>query len=153
MLTLLAAFAAFAACSDDDPSYGPPGGIAGRTIDYGDDATSSTSEGGSDAGVPATDASATELFAQLYGTITDPATPPANSVCVPCHRDTQDPRFVKSTAELTRAEFLSLSFDNIESGRFYNKGQHEGNPLTPLQQTLTKQWSAAEHQSKDAGSD
>ena len=149
---VLMLFAALAACSDDDPRYGPPGGIAGRTLDFddagaastADDSSASADGGGIDTGVPA-EASAVTVFAALYGTITDPSTPPANSVCIPCHRDTQTPMFVKTTAELTRAAFLSLGFDNIQTGRFYNKGQHEGNPLTPLQQALARQWSAAEH--------
>lgn len=133
--------ALLAACSDNDPAYGPPGGIAGRTIDFDPVDSAAPME---DASIPTSDASAPELFAQLYATLTDPSPDPPTSVCIPCHRDTQTPKFIKTTSELTRAEFLNDRFDDLDAGRFYNKGEHEGHALKPAQKVLAQQWSAAE---------
>ena len=125
-------------CADVDPRYGPPQVIKGREVDFGFD---------SGAAPPPVEAgkstkSATELFADLFVTLTD-QTKAKGSTCLPCHQTTQVPVFMGATAEETRAKFKTNNFTSVTS-RFYLKGQHSGDPLKPAQQVLFQQWVAAE---------
>lgn len=128
-----------AGCSDTDPKYGPPQGIRGREIDFGLDAGDNTPV--AEAG-PSTK-SATELFAELFGTLTD-TTEAKGSTCLPCHGTTQAPVFMAATAEETRAKFKTNGYEKLATSRFFLKGPHTGKELKPAQKTLTQQWSAAE---------
>jgi hypothetical protein len=138
VLMLGAGLASGIGCADTDPNYGPPGIIKGREVDFGLDAGA--------AKIPETapsTKSATELFADLFATITD-ATEAKGSTCLPCHGTTQVPVFMAATAEATRTNFKTMGFDKLATSRFYNKGAHTGKALQAPQKTLVEQWAAAE---------
>lgn len=136
--------ASVAGCADTDPKYGPPQVIKGHEIDFGLDAGAAAPlvEAGP------TTKSATELFAALFDTLTDP-TKMKGSTCLPCHAKTQPPMFMGATAEETRAKFKANNFTSVMS-RFYLKELHSGGAAIPIkvnQKEIFQQWIVAE----DAG--
>ncbi len=133
-------------CADVDPRYGPPQVIKGRQVEFG-----GAGDGGATTVIEAapTTKTATELFADLYGTISDPAGA-KGAACIACHvtGGAGSGAFMGASAEETRGKFKGAPFNyTTTASRFYVKGEHSGGAakaLSPAQQQLFQQWITAE---------
>lgn len=135
--------AASVGCADEDPKYGPPEAIRGRTINYGTGAAPPEPE---DAGGNTTPKTARQLFDDLYATFTGNA---PNGTCIPCHAPggTGSLKFADPSKDAAYTMFKDKKYYVLTTPNgFYNKGVHGGGgpDLTAAQKKITESWSAAE---------
>ncbi len=140
----LALTALGAACADQEPEFGLPSAIKGKspTGGAGGSTSSGSTSGGTDGGGAATGAKA--FFLASVAT-------PARAECgTSCHRPSPGPKLFGDTPDETYTVFIQMNFHTAPN--FRDKGQHTGPGISANLKGVVGEWMLKEQAERGGSS-